>query len=251
MGNSLVQALRYSGALNWENTNTKIKCEETGERRGGGACNHFFKQPIPVYQLLVYPLIGQICQIISTLSKQVVPVAQKDGMQHPRMWNSGIHYNVCVEQMFTRFPTHRSAEEGTEDFPCELGVWKKCFCHSAAWLWSCMITKWQQQNSHRKELSTHSSPDSHYLRISLEELACKNSVPSGNDWGEMAVFTGYDSFTAKIWLSQMRQKWAEEGRKRNDYRLSLISIFLFPSSPTFSRAFYFHVFPTICEPGTG
>ena len=28
----------------------KVKQEETGDRRGSGACNHFFKQPIPVYQ---------------------------------------------------------------------------------------------------------------------------------------------------------------------------------------------------------
>ena len=103
----------------------------------------------------------------------------------------------------------------------------------------CLITKWQRQNSRRKELSTHSSPDSPYLRISLEELACKNSVPSGKERGEMAVFAGYDSFTAKIWSSQMRQKWVEEGHKRNDYRLSLISIFLFPALPTFRVPFTF------------
>ena len=40
--------------------NTKIKREETEESAGGGACNHFFKRPVPVYHLLVYPLIGQI-----------------------------------------------------------------------------------------------------------------------------------------------------------------------------------------------
>ena len=39
---------------------TKQKREETGERKSGGACNHFFKWLAPVYQLLVYPLIGQI-----------------------------------------------------------------------------------------------------------------------------------------------------------------------------------------------
>ena len=37
----------------------------------------------------------------------------------------------------------------------------------------------------------------------------------------------------------MRQKWAEEGHKRNDYRLSLISIFLFPALPTFRVPFTF------------
>ena len=42
------------------------------------------------------------------------------------------------------------------------------------------------------------------------------------------------------------QKWAEEGRKRNYYRLSLPS---FP--PPFSRALHFRVFPNIWEPGTG
>ena len=32
-----------------------------------------------------------------------------------------------VERMFTRFPAHRSAEEGTaENLPCELGAWKIC-----------------------------------------------------------------------------------------------------------------------------
>ena len=29
--------------------------------------------------------------------------------------------------VFTRFPAHRSVEEGTENRPCELGVWKRCF----------------------------------------------------------------------------------------------------------------------------
>ena len=42
---------------------------------------------------------------------------------------------------------------------------------------------------------------------------------------------------AKIWLSQTCQKWEEERRKRNDYRLSLPSFFHFhrPPPPTFSR----------------
>ena len=66
--------------LNWESAKTKVKRGQSGERRGGGACNHFFKRPVPVYQLLVYPLIGQIWQIISTLSKRVVPVSQKDSV---------------------------------------------------------------------------------------------------------------------------------------------------------------------------
>ena len=48
----------------------------------------------------------------------------------------------CVERMFTRFPAHRSAEEGTEDLPCELGAWKRCFCNLADRLRSCLITKW-------------------------------------------------------------------------------------------------------------
>ena len=67
-----------SGPLNWESANTKIKREETRESGGGGACNHFFKRPVPVYQLLVYPLTGQIWPIISTLSKRVVSVTQRD-----------------------------------------------------------------------------------------------------------------------------------------------------------------------------
>ena len=106
---------------------TKVKREETEGRRGSGACNHFFKRPVPVYQLLVYPLIGQIWQIISTLLKRVVPVTQKDGMRRPRAWNREIHDNFCVERMFTRFPAHRSPEEGTQDLPCELDARKKCF----------------------------------------------------------------------------------------------------------------------------
>ena len=28
------------------------------ERKGGGACNHFFKKLVLVYKLLRYPLIG-------------------------------------------------------------------------------------------------------------------------------------------------------------------------------------------------
>ena len=138
---SLFQAPRWSGPLYWESANTKIKREETGERGGGGACNHFFKRPVPVYQLLVYPLIGQIWQIISTLSKRVVSVTQRDGVRRPRAWNRGIHDNFCVERMFTRFPAHGSAEEGTEDLPCELGAWKRCFYNPADRLRSCLITK--------------------------------------------------------------------------------------------------------------
>ena len=30
------------------------------ERKGVGGCNHFFKRLVPVYQLLVYLLVGQI-----------------------------------------------------------------------------------------------------------------------------------------------------------------------------------------------
>ena len=33
----------------------------------------------------------------------------------------------CVERMFTRFPAHRSAEEGTEDLPCEPACGKDVF----------------------------------------------------------------------------------------------------------------------------
>ena len=57
--------------------------------------------------------------------------------------NREIHHNFCVERMFTRFPAHRSAKEGTEDLPCELGARKKCFCNPADRLRSCLITKWQ------------------------------------------------------------------------------------------------------------
>ena len=32
------------------------------------ACKHFFKKLVPVYQILVYPLIGQFWQILSTLA---------------------------------------------------------------------------------------------------------------------------------------------------------------------------------------
>ena len=94
-------------------------------------------------QPLVYPLIGQIWQIISTLSKRVVPVTQKDGVRRRRTWNRGIHDNFFVERMIARFPAHRSAEEGTEDLPCELGARKKSYCNPADRLRSRLITKWQ------------------------------------------------------------------------------------------------------------
>ena len=42
---------------------------------------------------------------------------------------------------------------------------------------------------------------------------------------------------AKIWLSQTYQKWEEERRKRNDYRLSLPSFFTVP--PPFAYPFTF------------
>ena len=219
MGNSLVQALRYSGPLNWESTNTKIKCEETGERRGGGACNHFFKQPIPLYQLLVYPVICQICQIISTLSKQVVPVAQKDGMQHPRTWNSGIHYNFCVEQMFTRFPTHRSAEEGTEDFPCELGVWKKFFlpfCCLALVLHDNKVatTEQSQEGVIYTLQSRLTLPQDLFRRTSL-----RKQRPQWQRARRNGCFRRLWQFYSQKMIIWNAPKWAEEGRKRNDYNL--------------------------------
>ena len=77
-------SLGRPGIQNWESANVKIKREETGERKAGGACNHFFKRLVPVYQLLVYPLIGQIRQVISKLSKWVVPATQNDGVRRPR-----------------------------------------------------------------------------------------------------------------------------------------------------------------------
>ena len=43
---------------------------------------------------------------------------------------------------------------------------KDVFCNAADLLRSCLITK-----SHKKELSTHSTPDSHYLQLCLEEQA--------------------------------------------------------------------------------
>ena len=129
----------------------KVGGAKKRKRKGERACNHFFKRPVPVYQLLVYPFIGQIWQIISTVSKRVVPLTQKDGVRRPRAWNRRIHGNFCVERMFTRFIAHRSAEEGTEDLPRELGARKKCFCNPADRLRSCLITKWQQQISRKKK----------------------------------------------------------------------------------------------------
>ena len=55
----------------------------------------------------------------------------------------------------------------------------------------------------------------------------------------------------------MCQKWAEERGKRNDYRLSIPSIFLFPGPPTFhvpltfASSSLFHIFPTTSERGKG
>ena len=53
--------------------------------------------------------------VTSTLPKQVVPVTQKEGARLPCAWSRRIHNNFCVEQIlvFKRFPTYRSAEEGT------------------------------------------------------------------------------------------------------------------------------------------
>ena len=52
----------------------KKKCEKrtgTGERQGGEACTH----PVPVYQLLIYPLIGQLCQLTSSPSSVVISLS--------------------------------------------------------------------------------------------------------------------------------------------------------------------------------
>ena len=64
--------------------------------------------------------------IKSALSKQVVPVTQNDGI-------CGFHAredNFCVEHMFTRFPTHKSTEEGIEDLRCELRHQEKMLLQS-------------------------------------------------------------------------------------------------------------------------
>ena len=100
---------------------------KTGESKSGAA------EPLIISlndrsgknQLLAYPLIGQIWQIISTLSKRVVPVTQKDGMRRPRAWNRRIHDNSCVEQMFTRFTAHRSAEDEERTEEPALWTWRE------------------------------------------------------------------------------------------------------------------------------
>ena len=89
-----------------KNNKTKQKREKTGERKSDGACSHFFKRLVPVYQLLVYPVIGQIWQVISTLSKRVVPITSE-------RWRS--------VSMRVKKENYRSAEEGTEELLCELG----------------------------------------------------------------------------------------------------------------------------------
>ena len=43
--------------INAKRTWKKIE-RELGRELGGGACKHFFKKLVPVYQLLVYNLIG-------------------------------------------------------------------------------------------------------------------------------------------------------------------------------------------------
>ena len=83
-------------------------------KEGRRACNHFFKELVAVYQVLVYPLIGQIWQVISTLSNRVVPITQKDGLRRPRAWNRRIHDNFCVEPRLVlneclRYLTHIGA----------------------------------------------------------------------------------------------------------------------------------------------
>ena len=43
-------------------------CLGAGQRQGSGACKHCFQYLITVYQLLVYPVIGQFRQLTSTLT---------------------------------------------------------------------------------------------------------------------------------------------------------------------------------------
>ena len=63
---------------------------------------------------------------------QLVSVTQKDGVGCPGVLNRGIHKLLCSMNVFMRFPAHRSVEEGTEDLPCKLGVWKRMmFCNPA------------------------------------------------------------------------------------------------------------------------
>ena len=82
----------------------KIKREKTGTERAAEL----------VYQLKVYPLFGQIDTLHQQFLMRVVSITQRGGVQ--------IHDNLYVQRtLFTRFPSHRSVEKGTEDLPCELG----------------------------------------------------------------------------------------------------------------------------------
>ena len=62
----------------------KMKRENTGERKGGGACNHSFKRLVLVYQLKVYPLIGQIDTLHQQFLMRVVSITQRGGVRRLR-----------------------------------------------------------------------------------------------------------------------------------------------------------------------
>ena len=139
-------------------TRKKKNGRKLGRGGGGGACNHFFKRPVPVYQLLVYSLIGQIWQVISTLSKRVVPVT----ILSLRKMACGVHSREINEATITStlneclkdFPHIESLRK--EQKPCLVNlargkdVLQSCRPGLAkAWYFSC-IHVWRKPFTHKK-----------------------------------------------------------------------------------------------------
>ena len=128
---SLFQDPRQLGPLNWESAKTKWNGRKLKRDWAAEPVIIFFKRPVPVYQLLVDPALWLV------RFDRLYQHSQSGSFLSLRKMVCGVRareiekYTIIsvLNEMFTRFPAHRSVEEGTEDLPCELGARKKYqFC---------------------------------------------------------------------------------------------------------------------------
>ena len=79
----------------------KKKGKGGGGRNGRRACKTFFNGSVLVFQLLVYPLIGQFCQFLSTSAKRVICVIH-DNQYYPENASRARFRGIQVMSHFAR-----------------------------------------------------------------------------------------------------------------------------------------------------
>ena len=88
-------------ALEKLNRAKKKKGKGGGGSNGRRACKTFFNGPVLVFQLLVYPLIGQFCQFLSTSAKRVICV-NHDNQYYPENASRARFRGIQVMSHFAR-----------------------------------------------------------------------------------------------------------------------------------------------------